>query len=236
MAIQRFSSRVSEIQEVSPQCRVVTLALTAPKELVFRAGQHVIMDIPGIEAKRSYSIASAPGIKDTIELLIDKRPAGPGSTYLGAIAVNDVVTFLAPAGHFWCDDDVTEDAFVFIATGSGICPLRGMIIDLLERGRVSQTISLLWGLRSMADAFWLEELDALAANHANFSYSLALSQESRPGRFLRGRVTDHLASTISTSLTTSFYVCGSQAMIASVGQKLQALGIHSQNIQFEKFF
>lgn len=236
MPIQKFVSRVATVEPVSRQCRVITLQLDSPRTINFKAGQHVIMDIPGIEAKRSYSIASTPKSTNAIELLIDIRPSGPGSRFLAATKPGDEITFLAPAGQFWCEQWDLGNHLIFIATGSGICPLKSMIMHVLESEIQPRSIHLLWGLRHHNDIFWLEAFEQLKKTFSNFSYEITLSQPSQVGPFLRGRVTDHLNTLTATTSNRQFYICGSKEMIVSVVEQLRETGIDSESIFFEKFY
>jgi ferredoxin-NADP reductase len=236
MGIQKYLSQVVASKQVSAHCKVVTLHLESPKNLVFQAGQHVIMDIPGIESKRSYSIASTPSQTDSIDLLIDTRPAGPGSKFLASVHKGDVLTFLAPAGQFVTKPYSPTDNLVFIATGSGICPLKSMITDILEKNTQPHTIQLLWGLRQHEDAFWLDAFNLLKKTNAHFSYTLALSQSTPSGPFLHGRVTDHLKQIVRSNNQATYYLCGSKEMITAVVEQLGANGVTPASIQYEKFY
>lgn len=236
MPIQKFTSSVSAIEHVSAQCRVITLQLISPQSIEFKAGQHVIMDIPGIEAKRSYSIASNPKQTDSLDLLIDIRPAGPGSRFLASTKVGDVITFLAPAGQFWCEQWNPDNHIIFIATGSGICPLKSMILHVLGSEIQPRSVHLLWGLRHHRDSFWLDEFEQLKKFFSNFSYDITLSQPSPDSPFLRGRVTDNLHTLTTTTSKGQYYICGSKEMIVSVVEQLNQAGINSESIFFEKFY
>lgn len=236
MGIQKFRSQVIASRQISAQCKVISLKLASPKTLVFQAGQHVIMDIPGIESKRSYSIASTPKQNDSIDLLIDTRPAGPGSSFLASAQEGDALSFLAPAGQFIVKPYSPADNVVFIATGSGICPLRSMIFDIFERNSHPQSVQLLWGLRQFDDAFWLDEFNLLKKTYTNFSYALSLSQQTQSGPFLHGRVTDHLKQIVGAQDQVTYYLCGSTEMITSVVEHLNVLEVDAATINYEKFF
>ena len=108
---------------------------------------------------------------------------------------------------------------LFIGTGTGVAPLWSMMATLLEEAS-SQPMKLLWGLRSEADRYYLQELEAWTTQHENFSYVLTLSQPTSAWQGKKGRVTD-LLQELSTVDHMAAYVCGNQAMVKEVNDFLK---------------
>ena len=228
-----FTARVDRVQDLTHDVRLITLALKQPPDLPFVAGQFVSFAVPadGLPhgLTRPYSMASAPRDRRRIELLLNLVPNGPGSTWLFSQREGDEVQFRGPAGTFVLRD-YPDRPLLFVATGTGIAPIRSM---LLARLPGPTPVTLLWGLRSQRDLYFEDELAALAARHANFSYTITLSRPTTAAtvpwtgaqgrvqplveRFLdlRGGRVDDLA----------VYVCGGSAMIRSVSDLVKARGV-----------
>lgn len=237
MAIQKFIGKVSQNECLGATSNFYTkIELINPHRINFIAGQYVLLTVPGDVRKRQYSIASSPKSDYQIDLLVDVKPHGIGTSYIEQLKPGDEVEFLGPAGAFVLSEASSESELVFIATGSGISPLRSMILHQLQDLDDSRQIKLLWGLRSVEDIYWEEEWQLLAEAYPNFSHHIALSKPPEGWPLVSGRVTDILSTMNLSGSQTGFYVCGNPDMIESVKQILFSKNISRDKIHFEKFF
>jgi Flavodoxin reductases (ferredoxin-NADPH reductases) family 1 len=104
-------------------------SLIEPKEINFFAGQYLILSVPSAEKTvfRLYSIASSPWQKNSFELVVELVEGGIGSSYLKNLKIDDKVLFKGPAGMFTLKK--TDKNKIFFATGTGIAPIRSMIME-----------------------------------------------------------------------------------------------------------
>ena len=81
-----FSAEVSRIQDLTHDVRAIELRLLEPSSIAFKAGQFVSFEVPKEgqprPVTRPYSIASPPGQRDRILLVLNLVQGGPGSSYL----------------------------------------------------------------------------------------------------------------------------------------------------------
>jgi NAD(P)H-flavin reductase len=204
------------------------------EKFVFNAGQYVSIKVTEDGVRRPYSVASKPS-DETIELLIDITPGGPGTKFLMGLNEGDSVEMMGPVGRFILDDDLNDESkLFFVGTGSGIAPLKSMILDLLEDRRIKNKIKLVWGLRYEKDAFWRKEFDKLKKEFDNFDYEITLSADNKNWKGKTGRVTSWTAEN-SYSANDKFYLCGNGQMVIDVDKILLDKGIPRENIYFEKF-
>ena len=205
----------------------------------FLAGQYVSVKVAPDGTRRSYSIASPPDGK-TIELLIDVSPGGMGSQYFLSSNEGDTVEALGPVGIFTLATKNPKPNRMFIATGSGIAPLRAMTLDSLRKKTALGEVRLLWGMRHEEDLFWQEEFVQLSRDYANFSYQVVLSKPSEDWHGESGHVEDCLGKGFMIQErdlnTWEFFLCGGQEMIMETGGYLAGQGVAKENIHFEKFF
>ncbi|MBP8155372.1 MAG: hypothetical protein KAX87_08775 [Nitrospira sp.] len=222
-----FTAEVSRIQDLTHDVRAIELRLLEPASITFKAGQFVSFEVPTAGQSRPlarpYSIASPPGQRDRILLVLNLVQGGPGSSYLFGLREGERTSFKGPAGAFYLRDDGARD-LLFVATGTGIAPLRSMILAQLERGD-SRSVTLVWGLRSQRDLYWQEELTALAAGHPNFSFVTMLSRPEPGWQGERGRVTAWVDARISSVSNLAVYLCGGSGMIKDVTAGLNAKGL-----------
>jgi len=180
----------------------------------FRAGQYVnvLVNIEGVRTSRPYSISSTP-MAERLELTVRDKPGGFVAPYLfNELKVGDVLETTGPAGHFYYEPLIDGEDLVFLAGGSGITPFMSMIRDTVQRQRPLR-IKLLYGSRTPEDVIFRGELEELAANHSNFTFSLVISEPPEGFGGLKG----FLDSKVITQLVgdvqgKTFYVCGPRAM------------------------
>ena len=243
--VSKCLAEVVEVRRLTDDVREIGLKLINPPELHFTGGQYITIEIEEMKNghprlnNRPYSIASPPSDTGMIRLCVDRVGEGPGSTYLHALMPGDRLAFLSPIGYFTVSHD-RSTPLLFVATGTGIAPIKSMIGDILQRGNPVRPITLYWGLRREEDLYYQEELAEWAGQHLEFQYVTTLSQPSATWQGMRGRVTDHLQK-VMTECRFSFdnidaYLCGNFEMIKEVRTMLMEQGIEKKAIHFEKFY
>jgi NAD(P)H-flavin reductase len=120
-----------------------------------------------------------------------------------------------------------------VATGTGIAPIRSMLLHLLERPH-GGTVTLLWGVRGERDLYWQNELRTLAQTNPDFSFATTLSRPTGTWRGETGRVTRLVEKRITTVRDLAAYVCGNARMIADVTAILNRMGLCQ--IHREKYY
>ena len=235
MAITQFSSRVSKITFFNHKFCLVHLELIKPSRFSFVAGQYILLDVPGTEQKKSYSIASAPEMSHAIELLVDISPGGVGCEYIKKLKPGDSVTFRGPVGAFVIDQSQGKE-LVFVATGSGISSLRSMLLDQLITRGDKRKIRLYWGLRYVTDLFWEEDFYQMDEDYENLEVEIILSRPPDEWKLSSGYVTDALQVLEKDFSSKSYYLCGGASMIQDVRALLEKKGVLAGNIHFEKYY
>jgi CDP-4-dehydro-6-deoxyglucose reductase, E3 len=225
MYMETFTAHVEGITDLTHDVRVVRLGLLRPGEISFQAGQFVSFEVPkpGLRfpVTRPYSIASPPSNRDVIDLLLNLVPGGPGSGYLFSLKSGDPVSFRGPAGTFVLRE-YPDRRLLFIATGTGIAPIRSMIHARLPS---PTPVTLIWGLRSERDLYYQEELAELAEQFPEFSYTITLSQPSSQWQGATGRVQAVVEVATTSVDDLAVYVCGSRDMIQSVTALIRSRGV-----------
>lgn len=204
---------------------------------------------PGLDANnrphklRLYSIASpargedgqgaviATTVKRTIDEHHDTQKLflGVASNYLCDLRPGDRVRLTGPSGkRFVLPAAPAEHDYIFFATGTGIAPFRGMLMELLGRG-VTSRIVLVMGAAYATDLLYDEELRRWMREHPNFSYLTAISRERQADgggpMYVQDRLdTDAAAlAPILESSRTLVYICGLAGMELGIFQKLAGL-------------
>lgn len=202
----------------------------------FTASQFVTIKVPTADGKlamRAYSISCKP-TEDYFELCVKLLPDGTGSNYLRDLNEGEKIEFIGPAGHFTFTSP-EDKTIIFVATGTGIAPIKAMLENELEKGSV-QKMHLIFGLRYIKDVFYKEIFEALAAKYPNFTFDITLSRpedESWTGK--TGRVTDVLRELEIDPANTEGYICGLKEMVGETSSIMKEKGLNSEAIHFERF-
>jgi NAD(P)H-flavin reductase len=232
----QFTARLEDKQVHNSKFIQYQFELIEPHSLDFEAGQYVSVKVSENGTRRSYSICSSPGIKHGFETLVDIEPAGLGCKFFESLAFGSEISLLAPLGKFVIQQQAAEEAIVLVGTGSGIAPLKAMVLDLLQEKQDQRQISLFWGLRYAEQICWQDEFSLLAEHFPNFSFHPVLSRAPEEWPLCRGRVTDCLSvHNLPNIPNTGYYLCGRSQMITDVSQILAQKGISPENINYEKF-
>jgi NAD(P)H-flavin reductase len=204
----------------------------------FKAGQFVMIDLP-IESKityRSYSIASSPNNTNEFELLIVLNPTGKGTPYMWEnIKIGSIVKIAGPIGKFSLPD-ILDKEICFLCTGTGIAPLRSMLIDLVNNKKINVPIKLIFGSRYKEDLLYKEEMSQLQKELINFEFIPILSRETDEnwdGK--KGYVHEVYENIYADKRPCYFYLCGWSAMIKEARERLVTLGYTKNDIKFELY-
>ena len=227
MPIQRFTARVAVVRQLTHDVRQVDFELIDPPEISFRAGQFISFEVPdlrtGRPVTRPYSIASGPNSVGTVSLVLNLVPHGPGSTYLFGLKVGDRTTFAGPAGNFYLRDDPTRE-LLFVATGTGIAPIRSMLLANAERPQPARS-TVFWGLRSERDLYFEDDVVRLTGVVPGSVHVITLSRPASGWTGASGRVTALVQRQIQDVRGLAVYVCGNSGMITDVSGIIQSKGL-----------
>jgi Na+-transporting NADH:ubiquinone oxidoreductase subunit F len=197
---------------------------------------------------RAYSMANYPEEDDIVMLNVriatpppnaPDAPPGKMSSYIFGLKPGDKVTVSGPYGEFFARD--TDAEMVFVGGGAGMAPMRSHILDQLKRIRTSRSLTFWYGARSLREAFYRQEFDALAAQHDNFEWHLALSEplpeDDWTGYtgFIHEVLYENYLREHPAPEDCEYYLCGPPMMNAAVITMLDAQGIDSENILLDDF-
>ena len=224
--MQSFAARVAGVRDLTHDVRQIDFELVDPSEMTFAAGQFVSFEVdrPGLSvpATRPYSIASPPEQRNSVQLVLNRVPSGPGSGYLFGLREGDDTRFKGPVGSFTLRASTRE--VLFVVTGTGIAPIRSMLWSL-ALGDSTRRITLFWGLRSERDLYYQDELAFLQNRLPNFSFTTTLSQPTASWRGSVGRVVPLVTATVTDVSSLEVYLCGNGGMIREVRDVIRQKGL-----------
>ncbi|WIG60806.1 MAG: Flavodoxin reductases (ferredoxin-NADPH reductases) family 1 [Ktedonobacterales bacterium] len=195
----------------------VTLALPTPRETLYR----------------SYSLCGRGNASEPWELTIKKVEMGAVSTYFYKLVQEGTMLYASlPRGTFTLPANLgPEMSVVFVAAGSGITPIMGMLRALETYAPDERPLALLhYASRTPEDVIFADELDAmdpyenwLRQVHYLSSEGSRMSAEaifSRTGMF---------------AAKAHWYICGPDQLKSDIQVRLKALRVPPEHIHSEAF-
>lgn len=232
--LQTYRAQTSVSEEIAPHIYRFVFSLLEGKSLSFVPGQYLLLNIPN--GTRQYSFSSSPQ-NPLIEIIVDISPMGEGSKYLSSLRVGDEVTFRAPMGVFTLRQ--TPAPKIFMATGTGIAPMKSMALSLAAQNFAAR-YHIIWGLRKREDAYFRHEFEELDKQNANFQFHFCFSQsEPQETHELSGYVDKGLRTLYPENIflmDTEFYLCGRPETVDAIQKTLiKDFDIAPGHIFLEKF-
>ena len=147
-AAKTVPCRIQELKRLANDVMQIRLHLPPTADFSYLPGQYIdVIGPAGI--RRSYSLANAHGTDKHLELHVRAVPGGAMSEYWFQQAkVNDLLRLNGPLGTFFLRQVAGLD-LVFLATGTGIAPVKSMFegISALSADKQPRSVTLYWGGR-----------------------------------------------------------------------------------------
>jgi ferredoxin-NADP reductase len=229
-----YQAVLHAIESLTSSVKAFRFALDPATDFRFIAGQYVMVDVPKGETvvRKAYSIVSPPSQAGSIDLCIKHVEGGYVSTYFHEqLRVGDALTISEARGNFV--DRGGDRERLYVAAGTGIAPIRSMILGLYDGG-FDGAMALYFGVRHEDEILYEPDWRRLEAAHAGFRFIPTVSRpRAWTGRV--GWVQNALRETLSDPSTKTAYVCGLVPMVKEVKALLQELGVPREQIHTEKY-
>jgi CDP-4-dehydro-6-deoxyglucose reductase, E3 len=226
-----FACRISQITFLAPDVVQIILRLPPSADFKFFSGQYIDLIGPnGI--RRSYSLANASFANKTLELHIRAVEGGLLSNYwFNEAKINDLLRLNGPLGTFFLRETANVDV-VFLATGTGIAPVKAMLESLVDLPleQRPKSVTVLWGGRKIKDLYL--NVAEIAGGH---TYVPVLSRPDVNWLGAKGYVQNVLLTMSLDWKTVSVYACGSNEMIHSAQKVLVDAGLLSNRFYSDAF-
>lgn len=208
----------------TPTTRVIRVALDG-EAYSYRGGQAAWVGVDA-QQRTPYSIASAPyesGANGYLEFLVKVD----GSTRFGSGVTGlepGIPLVISPAfGRFGFPSDPGDSPLLFVGGGTGIAPLRSILLEHLHSHSHQRPPALIYSARSPQEFAYAEEFLEFA-DSGRLNLTLTLTGDAQDWRHARGRAGEgHLAELVTPQ--TLCFVCGPPSMVTDVPRALVRLGV-----------
>ena len=200
------------------------------KRFSFRAGQFVMLELPGID-EAPFSISSSPSIHGEIELCI--RSVGNLTNFLPRVKRGTHVGIRGPFGTGFPMEEMHEQNVILIAGGLGLVPLRAPIAHVIENRSHFRDVNIIYGTKSIDQLLFTYQYDIWRKDDINLSIILEKGDKAWKGPV--GLLTEPLRE-ILINRDNEFYgntyaiVCGPPVMFKFVCNMLNEFHIPMQKM------
>ncbi len=229
--------RIGAIEPMTPHS--VEITFEVPEHLketfAYEPGQHVSVRavVDSEDVRRTYSICT-PRSAGQLTVGIKRTPGGQFSSFaVDRLSVGDVIGVAPPTGRFSVPlDPALKRHHVGIGGGSGVGPLISVLATTMEEEPLSR-FTLIHANRDSASRMFTRRLDALLAQHPERLRVIDVLEDTHGYvdlALLRTWVDDDTLPPVD-----AWFVCGPDAMAASVNGALAALGVDPAAVHSESY-
>jgi CDP-4-dehydro-6-deoxyglucose reductase len=233
--VRMMPVRVIEKQLVAENVMRLSLRLPTTQRLQFLAGQYIDILLPGGK-RRAFSIASAPGLEEEIELHVRHVEGGDFTGWVfDDLAERDILRIEGPLGTFFIRNDQPERPMIMMGGGTGFAPLKSMLEDLLAHGD-RRPVHLFWGARTRAELYLEYLARQWADQHDHIRFTAAVSDEDiAEADVFHGLVHQAVIDAYPNLAPYDVYMSGPPAMIDAAKPAFLACHLPQSRLYYDSF-
>jgi len=227
---------------------VMALELALERPLDFDAGQFMAVTVPGVPGFRGYSMVNFDRRARKLDFVLKKKPGGGVSEWLFGRAPEAArISLFGPLGRATFHPSLGKN-LLCIAGGTGIAGMMSILSRACQEQYFTQFRGdVFFGVRTMADAFYLGDLAAFRREFPEkLAITVALSDEDVPAsaarehpllRFDRGLVHEVAKQAMQGRFqNVRAYLAGPPpAVDAAIRFLLLEAKLTADNIRYDKF-
>ncbi|MDK1492603.1 FAD-binding oxidoreductase [Sinorhizobium sp. 7-81] len=233
----RQEAELTEVRDITHDIREFRFRLDKPAR--FLPGQYALLDLPGVEGSRAYSMANTENEAGEWHFQIRRVPNGAATGKLfDGVAIGDRIGIDGPYGMAYLRTESDRD-IVCLAGGSGLSPMisvtRAAAVSPLLAGR---RVDFVYGGRTARDICGRDMLAELPGFGSNIHYHPVVSgadDDDWDGH--RGFVHELAAKLFSDRLPEcEVYFAGPPLMGQAIQKMLIDLGVPPAQVHFDQFY
>jgi len=236
----RSTGTLKHINDLTHDIREFTFSMNS--EVKFRPGQYAILQVPGVEHQRAYSMSNIANGGNEWSFQIKRVPTGKGTNVLfDSVHIGDNLAFDGPFGMAYLREDSDRD-ILCLAGGSGLAPMISITRAAALNDRLAhRKIHFVYGGRTPADICGEQLLAELPGYDENISFYPVISDlnhadsKAWPGK--SGFVHEATLELFKENLADfEIYFAGPPLMAEAVQKMLYENNVPLDQVHFDKFY
>ncbi len=211
----------------------ILLTVRPDSQFKHEAGQHTMFRLKenGHDVLYYFSIASAPRADRLVDFCIAYHPQSRIYKIMQSLKAGTVLSISSAVGEFVSSEE--KRPLVFVAGGSGIAPIRGLLQKYIGKNSHKSSLRLIYGCRSdVAIPYRGELLQWQEEFPDRFKVQFCAENSSDPA-IPSGRVTNYLPAFFDPDAV--YFICGPNPMVDAVEDFLTNRGIAKYDIHYERY-
>lgn len=235
---------VRSLERATRDTYALSVGTTEP--IPYQAGQFAMLSVEGVPGYRAYSMTTAPRSAGPLEFVIKTKASGAFSHWLcNRAQPGSPVRIFGPLGRAVLPQSPAN--LFAIAGGTGIAGILSVLDEAILRGDLGTArATLVFGIRTMADAFFLDRLsDWARIGNGRLTVVVALSEEDSGAAerypllsFAAGMVLDVAQARIEKEglAGTCFFVAGPPPVVdGGLALLCGRFGVARGDVRFDRF-
>lgn len=128
---------------------------------------------------------------------------------------------------------------VLLGGGIGITPLLSILQYIHSENLVAKNVTLVHSVRSKSEVVFQDRIQDIVKKNSNIKAYWTITSEKHEnpslGTFSNSRIDLEFLRKLQLDLSGLFFVCGPPAMVKDLVNALHVLGVHSEQIHYEKW-
>ncbi len=205
-------------EEAAGQTRLVVADPCRLVERHVRPGQYCHLRVPGGRSA-FFALLSTPAERELAFLV---KAAGTAGTEIAGLRPGDAIEVTPPEGPGFDIDAAGGRDVVFVATGTGIAPIRAVIEEVLARRTDFGTLTLYYGVRDARFVALASDLERW--RRAGIDVRVTFSRAEEPGDGTRGYVQELIVADRPDMGNAAVFAAGQEALLEDLAESVAALG------------
>ncbi len=226
-----IKATVTAIDDVTHDIRRIRLRPARP--LSYSPGQYATLQFTP-DHVRPYSMAGLC-TDEALEFHVRRVPEGRVSNYVfEQLQPGDAVRVSGPLGTAYLRAR-HDGPMLCVAGGTGLAPILSIVRGAIAAG-MDNPIRLYFGVRSPADIYGLEQIDALRAALPSLQVDVVVTTDGNASGRRVGLVTEAIAADMDDFRGWRAYVCGAPPMVEAAAALLKQRGIDERQLHADAFY